>query len=370
MRFFKQLFITSVLFSFTFPFTLSAMENRNPYNLVLVPGIYNGGCSGVAEYIFSTRATITLNEKSYSRCKNEYLFNEKELYKTPGIIFIEDGSNLKNKTTWAILRADLGGSNCQHYFEKQWEKDTQIDKNEKAVFCGGSQGCATVLYWASKQSKEEQKKLVGALILEGPLTNGNSAILHTCAHYITVLKPVAYLPFSRFWLPWAAKIVLPYYNPLRTQPIHAAKKIDHVIPIILMHNENDPLISINDTRKAYCVLKENGNNVYLFESNVKNKNPMDNHVEFLSHETETQRLRKEFVIKHIIINNSVKDLGTGYVQSYQPAIDIVKKEINQSSWKSRYLRNTIDIAAAWAIGTYIAYKYMYKNPAFYALFNR
>jgi hypothetical protein len=80
--------------------------------------------------------------------------------------------------------------------------------------------------------------------------SGNSAIEHTLENLMG-LKPALYLPFSRLWIPVAAKcFVFWSYKPFfGMSAIASARKIKNAsFPIIIKHHDGDRQLSINDAR--------------------------------------------------------------------------------------------------------------------------
>ena len=253
------------------------------------------------------------------------------------------------------LKIDLGQGNCIQNFEKQLDNDEKV-KDSKLLLYGISQGTATLVNFLAKKSHTEQEEKIGCLFLEAVLGSGNNAILHTIQS--TMSPWITSAPFARFWLPWVAKVFYPTYNPYGKQAFSSAKKISPNIPIVIMHNKGDTQLTINDARKLYCILSENNNNVYLFETNNRAK-----HFDILEG-------AQEKIIKIAALQTIYKKHNLPYEEptteidlaTYQPTIKNVQKIINNATQSDYYVRNTIDFIAASIVLPYLAYFY-YNNPS-------
>jgi len=145
-----------------------------------------------------------------------------------------------------------------------------------------------------------------------------------------------------------------------------------------MHHANDPQLSINDARKLYCTLREAGNhNAYLFECNNKTMA----HLNILDTDTDEEKSKKIDAIQAIykrhglpynkkLLRDSQEVHSIIDPEEFQPSVDLVKNRINQSTWKARCLRNTIDLVTFGSIGLYIAHRYGYTKTVFDALLKR
>ncbi|MFA6066633.1 MAG: hypothetical protein WC707_05635 [Candidatus Babeliaceae bacterium] len=274
-------------------------------------------------------------------------FEQNQIVNTPSHATIRF-TTLKNP-----MYIDLGQGNCIQDFEKQLHEPPY--KNNKHYFYGISQGTATLLNWLGKMSHEEQEKNVHSLVLESVLGSGDSAILHTIESTI-LTKIITYLPFTRAWLPLAAKIVaFPTYNPFGKQAVTSAKKISPNIPVIIMHNHADPQLSINDAREVYCSLVENGHNsAYLLEVDSQHQA----HLDILDYDIE--RFKKIAAIQAIYRKHNLpysKKINiTGIdLAKFQPSAKNIREKINNSTGTNRLIRNTIDITATGMLVGYLSY---------------
>lgn len=152
---------------------------------------------------------------------------------------------------------DFGQSRCQEYLNKTM---SELPKTGKNVIHASSQGTATSLNYAAHNPDK-----VHALILEGVMLSGNSAIAHTTANQIS--PSIDSAPIVRdYSLPYSAKsFMFPFYAPAGEQPIFNVEKLPKNLPIILIHATQDPQLAFKDTVALYAFLRttQKNNNVYL-----------------------------------------------------------------------------------------------------------
>jgi hypothetical protein len=272
---------------------------------------------------------------------------------------------------------DLGQGNCIADFERQYNNDPKA-KNKKRLFYGVSQGTATLTNWLAKKTHKEQNETAKLLVLEGVLGSGNSGIMHTIH---SVFPTATYLPFARLWLPLVAKFAaFRTYNPLGKQAISSAKKLSPALPVVIMHNQGDPQLSINDAREYYCTLREQGNdNAYLIETNNGAahfdilQGPLHDPFEH-SHrrgandeEIATKKASlQEIYKKHGL--PSACDTSSGstpvdhaLIAPCQPAVQEVRQRISATNGYKNVLRNAIDIMSGALILGGIWWKYFAKK---------
>ncbi|MCL4229289.1 DUF1749 domain-containing protein [Candidatus Dependentiae bacterium] len=235
-------------------------------------------------------------------------------------------------------RCDLGQRKCIQQLD-EFVKASRVLENNKILCFGASQGAATILNYLATLS-EEQKQKIAAIILEGPVIDGNEAIRHTAAN---TFPPASYLPFSRIWLPWIAKTQLPAYNPFGKQAIRMSDKIPKNVPVILLHATGDPEVPIDTTRKFYQTLIKNGHqDVYLFEV------PVEQHLELLYSDKQQEFLN---AILRIYDESDVPlplrytyDTTNNNVESYKPSLEEVSNRIQASpETKRKKIQAIIDI---------------------------
>lgn len=329
----------SPIFLPTYTMEMENKEKSNFYSIYL-PGKNGGGGSS-----FKENGLINIdNHKAYRTIG----------YTSP-----------KQKKYLEIFKMDLAQENCVKHFEKQLLDDKEA-QDKILLLSATSQGTGTLINFLARQSKELQDR-VGYLTLESVLSKGNSAIMQTVEHYMfkdsifEILKYGTYLPAARLLIPWLAKCAFITYNPLGTQAISSAKKLPKDLLIIIMHHVNDPQISINDARELYCTLCESGNKcTYLFECNNEQKI----HSNILNSESPAEKIKKVGAIQAIYKHHGFEHneqllqqaiaLTTLNINEFKPSIEEVKKKINASSWKTRYLRNTIDAITLSALIIYLA----------------
>lgn len=257
----------------------------------------------------------------------------------------------------ARRHCDLGQRKCIQQLN-QFVKASRVLENDKILCFGASQGAATILNYLATLS-EEQKQKIAAIILEGPVIDGNEAVRHTAAN---MFPPASYLPFSRIWLPWIAKTQLPAYNPLGKQAIRMTNKIPKNIPIILLHATGDHEVPINTTRRFYQELIKNGHQgVYLFEV------PVEQHLELLYSNKQQDPLN---AIQRIYDKSNIPfplrytSNTTNNIEFYKPSSEEVSKRIQTSPETERKkIQDIIDITCLCppvGIG-YLLYQAMHRN---------
>lgn len=218
-------------------------------------------------------------------------------------------------------------------------------------------GTATLVNWLAGKTFDEQERLVSCIVLESVLGYGNSAIFHTVETFAP--RITTFLPFARAWIPWAAKkIQFPLYNPFGKQLIYSAQRISPRIPVIIMHNRNDPQLSINDARKLYCVLRKNDNdNVYLME--IEGSKWV--HLDILNGENKIEKNKKIAVIQTIYKKHGLpyKQMDAVDLKPFQPDNRYVQEKIYQELLSLKtVMRNGIDL---FSVGLFIVYLSKYPK---------
>ena len=165
-----------------------------------------------------------------------------------------DNRNLIHHVETPSIIIDFGQNRCAGYLKKV------MSPLDKTIIHASSQGTATALNFTASHPEK-----VSALILEAVMLSGNSAISHTTKKLI--LPGISSLPGSYYWLPYAAKVIFPFYSPAGNQPIHNIDKLPKDLPIIILHCEQDTQLSFNDAQSLYAALRQKNNNVYLLPIN-------------------------------------------------------------------------------------------------------
>lgn len=188
---------------------------------------------------------------------------------------------------------DLGQDNCIAHFQEQFDNDPELRNRPRTLIYGVSQGTATVVNWLAQKSHEEQERIASCLVLEAVLGSGNSAIIHTVKSGVPITRSFL---FPRFLLPLAAKVgIFPSYKPWGMSALGSVEKLSPNIPIIIMHNVEDPQLSINDARAFYCALLKKGHkNAYLFEAI---NSPA--HIDVIATDHWSERLKKTMALQAI-----------------------------------------------------------------------
>lgn len=252
-------------------------------------------------------------------------------------------------------KIDLGQGNCIQDFKRQLNAlNVQSFKSKNILLHGISQGTATLIN-GFNELPEHIRSNVKMLTLEAVLGTGNSAIVY---HTKKQEAPEAtYIPFSRYWLPFVGKIVFPAYNPFGKQALSSAKKLPKDVPVIIMHDQKDPELSINDARQLYNNLKQQGNDVYLLETNK------GSHFSVLYKEKNHQKGIQAIYKKHglpyqedLLKEDEVIDLT-----EYQPAVKAVEARIKATDKDEWFWHNIIDRVSFVGLATYALYKKGYLS---------
>lgn len=144
---------------------------------------------------------------------------------------------------------DFGQIVCMRDLAKAFPRSTDV------VVHATSQGAATVLNYIATLSAYEQS-YVKAVILEGPMASGNSAIMQRHSY-------LKYIPFMDYIFPYFAKFYYPYYCPSGKQAIKSLATIED-IPIVIIHARNDPILPYSGACALYAGLRMKGHkNVYF-----------------------------------------------------------------------------------------------------------
>lgn len=291
------------------------------------------------------------------------------------------------------IKTDLGQKNCIKVFHERFTKEisqTIENEDQKFTFCGVSQGAATLINWLA--ANKNMQKRVAALILEGPLVNVNDTALHCVDNYFTIFRKLSLplpIPFMRYWLPWALKLRFPTYNPLGTQALTSACRLDEIpenAPIIIIHNKGDKIVSINDARKLYTTLRKKHDKTYILEVDNGEKHinvlslayGLDLNKKITVNAQITAILKELRTISPSEIKPTTQAHSTGQetidhtasptTQSTetesspsQPDPKKLETQIQQETKMKRWIRNVIDLAAISLISGYAAYRLWLNN---------
>ncbi|HEX2978160.1 MAG TPA: hypothetical protein VHO47_03515 [Candidatus Babeliales bacterium] len=252
---------------------------------------------------------------------------------------------------------DLGQGNCINLLKQTMEPILQDSDAEGVIIHGSSQGTATAINYTA----ENQKK-VKALIMEAVLGSGNSAIYHTVKEMMS--PKLANLPLSYYWMPYFAKAMFPFYSPGGKQPILNADKIPTDIPVVIIHNKNDPQLAYSDAQALYAKLVLNGNkNVYLMPMN---RNYREHVVLLKRNENEKEIKSIQTILHNHRLLKAEQTVSAATLKEFQPALNdefhkahsnLVSKEE-----KMRYVDFGVK-TTTYAALCYCAYKiYKYLKP--------
>lgn len=207
-----------------------------------------------------------------------------------------------------LVIPDLGQGRCQNYLQQKINS-LNLNKDDKIILHGSSQGTATVLNYASKHPEQ-----IGALILEAVLLSGNSAVYHTVENLM--LPGATSLPGSYHWMPYAAKVQYPNYSPAGEQPICNVDKLPDTLPIIIIHHDKDPQLSHKDAQALYAHLKQKNNTVYF----ISTTSEWFGHVNLLDtkkHKSEIETINNILKQNNLLPSNPNEQLSVNS-DTYQP----------------------------------------------------
>lgn len=254
-----------------------------------------------------------------------------------------------------IVRIDLGQKHCQNYLKQALEKDDTDD----IIIYATSQGTATALnYLANVDCNHNQK--IKALVLESVLISGNDAIQHTVSDQMGCAF-VKKIPSYYYWLPYAAKLLYPFYSPAGQQVITSLQNIPNDIPIIIIHADNDFQLSYEGACALYYGLRTNGNNnVYLITKHTRQ------HLYLLNKRPDLQKDVRNILKHHNLLTSSTRE-QTGQAAPYdftahQPNPDDFQNTyniiLNRETWHTRlwYTMFIGGISGAVGLACYIGKK--------------
>jgi len=185
------------------------------------------------------------------------------------------------------LMQDLGQYFCQRDLV-----DALKNEHRNIIFYATSQGTATVLNYVANQ---ENNSKIKAIIWEGGLASGNSAIYHTVTGELMNMPWVKKIPGSYYFVPYLAITECLGYRPGGQQPIWSIDTIKKDIPIIIIHSKNDPQCPFYGACALYYRLRENGKrNVYLIENSLTT-----DHIQILSNKYYLQSAVRTILQKHL-----------------------------------------------------------------------
>ena len=198
---------------------------------------------------------------------------------------------------------DLGQYYCASHLNATMQGLKRFENAKKFILYGASQGGATALDYAAQNPDE-----VAALILEGPLVDANSTIVHFAKNlphcppfgwqHRTIAAFVsrqACRPAAHYLFPYLSFPIHPFYSPTGKQALFNCATISKKIPIILMHCETDPQVPFEDTQALYTALWNEKYDVYLLP--MKQNNVGMDHTELI------QEGDKEIDVIHTILKN-------------------------------------------------------------------
>jgi len=203
--------------------------------------------------------------------------------------YFKNKPHLQHKVkTPGFITADLGQTRCMKYLHEFLIK---LPNNDKAIIYAVSQGTATALNYASKNSAK-----IAALILEGVMLSGNSAISYN-------LNSLRTLPGSSCIAACVAKCLFPFYSPSGDQPIKNISTLPQNLPIIILHHTQDPQLSYKDAQACYAFLKNTCQNKNVYLISKTSKKPA--HFHLLADITQEDNVQKIYAINGILYKNKL-----------------------------------------------------------------
>ena len=207
--------------------------------------------------------------------------------------------------------ADFGQYNCQYPLSLLMEQLDSNDSVKRIIVYAISQGTAT----ATNYFKSHQHPKVKALIYEGVMASGNSAISHYGRNKINIRiggikipvgKWFSWTPGSFYTMPYiVSSVVYPWYSIGGQQAIQSLHQMPNETPFILVHSKEDQILSHDDAVVFYTGLKDAGNpNVHLLTSNKAT------HVDLFKpdEDQDKEAQRKSYIqtIHHILRNKGLE----------------------------------------------------------------
>lgn len=148
---------------------------------------------------------------------------------------------------------DLGQTTCLQHVKQTIKPLQESDDIRDLVIHASSQGSATAFHYVSQHPQK-----VKALIIEGMLASGNSAIHHIINR--NIIPGIGNIPGSYYILPYIVKFFyFRWYSPTGMQAIYSVDKIPQDIPVILVHCRQDPELAYSNAEAIYTRLRLKGN---------------------------------------------------------------------------------------------------------------
>lgn len=245
----------------------------------------------------------------------------------------------------------LGQENDIAALEDGLKLMNQETANKPFVGFGVSKGAATWINAAAKLKPANLK----ALVLESPFADANDEA------YDVGKKEygLEYVPFGREIATYFMKKMYPGYNPDGPQPITSIKHLP-IIPIMLIHSEEDKLIHVNHSRRLYReLIKDGRTNVYLVEiangehadllGNFWPKN--DDDEELLDYLKPVHAFYKEYNLPY---DQELASDAT--LSNYQPSLEEITEKI-ESIEQSETLYHCVKLGCAVTLAGVTAYAY-------------
>lgn len=215
---------------------------------------------------------------------------------------------------------------------------------------GISKGAAT---WINAAAALQPSNLQ-ALVLESPFADANEE-----AYEVGKQFGLGCITFGESTAVLAVKNMHPRYNPKGPQPIKSIREIP-IIPLILIHSEEDELIHVNHSRKLYReLIKDGRTNVHLVEV------PSGRHAQIFVDNTRKGQLsylkplHAFYKAYNLPYDPELADNVT--LKNYQPSLEEITEKI-ESVEKTETFYRRIKLCCAAVIAGITAYAYNGYNP--------
>ena len=264
---------------------------------------------------------------------------------------------------------DFGQAKCQRFLHDKIDALFGRSDIEKIIFNASSQGTQSLILYVieliqndANRGGEAWSKKIGALILDGAMISGSTAINHWVKHSYNYLSipfgnMLSILPYSNFWIPSLAKATAyPHFNISAKQTIDVLGDIPPSLPIIITHSEYDYILPYTGAIAMYQKLREKSDNVYLITSHRNiHIDITSKRVQYGEKESDHLEISKEVdrivsVINHVLKNNDLpfcsdtltnaNVIGTNILNAYQPVF--ARKHHQKYEWHEASLKSLHD----------------------------
>lgn len=213
-------------------------------------------------YAHGLGATHQQGQKLYPRIKGydgagKYAYHKHWLVDGPLALF--DFADAKNDNDeFHRKHVNLGQEPDVLRLDQAYQRTLQrIPKDHKIVIMGLSRGATTILNWLALR----QPQRVAAAVIESAFDKLENVILHLMKQF-----KVHWVPLSGKLGSGLMRLYFPGIDVHGIMPLKTVTKINHEIPVLLIHSKKDQVIPIKSSRNIYCEMLLNGHTkVHLLE---------------------------------------------------------------------------------------------------------